>query len=207
MKMLIMLHKSDDFTTLRTYCRERGRSGYFYITNAAFERWLENGVGGFHDRDGYDSLSIYEDQPGIYRINVVWVTDCGGGNVRGYTQSFRIPKPLLLSVVCGETMDATHFYSEPDECRKSSVHLSPAAHRNVAEMPPHIRRAFSKFMRDHFNYVIPSTISVYADGNADFYFYDESPRGICINGGIILSTFDRRHRNGTNFCHRYSMHT
>ena len=207
MNTLIMLHNSEDLTTLRTYNRERGRSGYFHITNAAFERWLDDGVGAFYDRDCYDSLSIYEDQPGIYRINIVWITDSGNGdNIRGYTQTFRVPKPLFDSVVRGEIMDATHIDLQNDR-RKSTVHLSPCAHRNIAEMPSCIRRAFSKFMRDHFDYAVPGQVYVYADGKVDFYFRNESPRGFTINGGIILSIHDRRNRNGTHLCHRYSMHT
>lgn len=207
MNTLIMLHNSEDLTTLRTYNRERGKSGYLHITNAAFKHWLNGGVGAFIDRDCYDSISIYEEQPGIYRVNIVWITDsCNGDNVRGYVQTFRIPKPLFDSVVRGDITDATHFDSQ-GERRKSAVHLSPKAHQSIAEMPSDIRRAFSKFMRDHFDYTIPSQIYIYADGKVDFYFCDESPRGFTINGGIILSTHDRRHRNGTHFCHRYSMHT
>ena len=204
MNTLIRLHNSGDYTLIRTYDRKHGRSRYFYLSNDEICKWLNNGGGYFHDRDCHDYLSIMPADSEDFSLRISWLSE-SYGELSGYIQNLTIPQSLMISVVRGDTVDASYMHQERSRS-KSSVILSERAHRNVAEMPPHIRRAFSKFMRDHFNYAQPSTINIYADGNAVFYFEDDCKK-FSMNGGIVLSTVSRRHRNGTSFCHRYSMHT
>lgn len=204
MNTLIKLRNSEEYTLISTYDRRHHRSHYFYLSNDKFCEWLNGCAGYFHDCDGSDFLTILPDNSADFRLNISWLTE-SYGELSGYIQRLTIPQDLLISVVRGDVSEASYLCSDTGRT-KSKVVLSALAHRNVAEMPTHIRRAFSKFMRDHFDYAVPGRIEVYADGRSDFYFQDTGS-GFNMNGGIILSTVDRRHCNGTNFCHRYSIHT
>ena len=206
MNILVKFRRSDEFIIIKTFDRKHGRSHNFYMTTEHFTAWLMNGIGSFHDRDCMDYLTIYRESDESFYVTLVWLSECSNGDVSGYTQKFSIPKAVLMPLIRSE-IEETSYLANTDMRVRTEVHLSPKAHAIVGEMPPQIRRAFSKFMRSHFRYAKPSCIEIFADGKADFYFRDTCPDGFCMNGGIILSTVDRRYRNGTAYCHRYSMHT
>lgn len=204
--ILIKFRRSDEYILIHTYDRRHGRSHTFYMNANEFAKWLNGGYGYFHDRDCYDYLTIHPDTAHTFYCTMVWLSEYSNGDMHGYTQKFQIPQNVLLSVIRGE-YNETAYLVRKDEKPKVSFDISRSAHRNIAGMPTQIRRAFSKFMRDHFRYTTPSTVEIFADGNADFYFRDLCASGFNMNGGIILSTVDQRYRNGTAFAHRYSMHT
>lgn len=204
--ILVKIRHSEDYTTVRTYDRKHGRSHYFYLSNEGFLEWAENSAGTYCDRDGVDYMSVHFESTGSYYVTLTFLSECSDGSVTGYVQRFSIPNDLMISVARGDVEEISYLANkQPRNVIRFEV--SPGAHNNIANMPEHIRRAFSKFMRDHFHYNAPSTICIYSDGKADFYFRDYCPSGLSISGGIILSTVDRRHHSGTAFAHRYSMHT
>lgn len=204
--ILVKFRRSEEFILIKTYDRQHGRSHHFYMSVETFSAWLMGDVGTFHDRDCLDFLSIHPESPETFYITLAWLSECSNGELNGYVQRFSIPKNVLLPLVRNEITEISYL-AHTGRKPKVEITLSPNAHQNIKDMPPQIRRAFSRFMRDHFKYSEPCRVEIFADGKADFYFRDISPRGFTINGGIILSTVDRRYRNGTNFCHRYSMHT
>lgn len=193
--------ESDNFLRLETYTRRDKRRKRFFADRPGLQKWLKSDLAQkkpFYDRDCNSFLEIFRNQE-KYIFRITWLNHTGIFDVEGSVQKFETPAALLEKAVCEGA--SFRYLVWPNEHRKASIilHCSPAKKLTT----PRLRRAFSKAMRDCFDWR-SDTVHLYDDGGPDFYFTTES--GCPANGGLILHT--------CNICEspkitgvKYSIHT
>ena len=199
--ILIKLSTDDgsEFIGIKTYDRLHGSHGRFLVARSAISQLLQcPNCAVYYDSDCGNFLEIRHADGNLW-TRITWINLYSDGAVKGFQQTFSIPdkviEPLLSSGGNARRL-CTH------SCKPTTIRASPMAAkliRNIAE-DRHLRRAFSKAMRDSFNWQGES-ITLYEDGKYCFYFTTKSGFPKC--GGLILH---EGKRNGYPYVY-YSVHT
>jgi len=187
---------------IRTYSREIGRCGRFLIIRDHLEEWIRSDrQSEFIEMDCGHVLTI-QAKGETLQFTIYWLSKMGN-RISGYEQRFEIPEINIYAALY-LTDGATHHLHIPNRSRtKIESHASHEDMRKILDVPIR-KRAFSKAMRDCFNWR-DKVVHLYADGDADFSFRTNSE--FPIRGGLILHSSFIRTKSGLQPQLKYSIHT
>lgn len=200
-------------TTLTTYNRIWKHRGTLVLDTDDLLQWIEkdgqNYEKGYYDCVCDDNHISIIDGGDYLHVTVAWLDRDIIDGLRGCRQDFRLLKSDILPLLVNydEMTENTTFKTLYIPRRYSTTkidvsHALPTLRRVLAV--PRFRRAFSKAMRDCFQWP-GDIITLYSDGRVDFGFSTAS--GIPEAGGLILRTSTIHQPSGDYQCNRYSVHT
>ena len=196
--VMVALKRDENYVGLKTYARNAGKSGSFYIDANKLSAWLDNeDCAEFWDVDCGNILRITYDREKYSFTVKVWWLPYSPGKVSGvlqlveidaYTFNQALVRTNWTRILCkADTSESVHFI------------WTESANRVLREIQknPQMKRALCKaFAKGALNWR-GSTITMYSDFAEGSFFFREDG-GIC--GGLIL------HR-GTHDSMSYSVHT
>lgn len=200
--ILIHLSVSGNCVGIRTYSKAHGRHGRFLIVRDMLAKCLDGRKHArFIDTDCGHFLRMNIDGD-MCHITVSWLS-VSYGQISGIEQSFDLPLRKLTDAVLHE-QECKHVHIPAESSSKIELHCS---HEKFARIirNKHIRRAFSKAMRDCFHYCGNPTVRLYPDGASGFSFEVDDDLHLC--GGLILHNSTKRIRNREYPRVLFSIHT
>lgn len=197
--VLIRLIPDGECIGIRTYSREIGRRGRFLIIRDALEEWLYgNRERAYYDMDCGDVLCIQLKGNALW-FTIFWLTSWSD-KLEGHAQRFCIPAELVIVALRSEAPTRYLYIPQMNHARVELQNCARVMRDICAEK--HIRRAFSKAMRDCFHWP-GDHVRLYPDGQRSFAFAVQDG----LRGGLVL------HESETNVPHGrcrklyYSVHT
>ncbi len=196
--VMVALKRDENYILLKTYARNAGKSGSFYIDARKLSDWLDNEDSvEFWDMDCGNILRItYNRAKYTFTLKLWWLPSTPGKvsgvlqlvEIDAYTFNQALVRMEWMKVLCkADTSESVHFI------------WTESANRVLREIQknPQMKRALCKaFAKGALNWR-GSTITMYSDFAEGSFFFRED-KGIC--GGLIL------HR-GTHESMSYSVHT
>lgn len=197
--ILVRLIPDGECIGIRTYSREIGQRGRFLIIRDSLEEWLSgNRARAFYDMDCGDILRIQPNGNDLW-FTVFWLSrSCN--KLVGYEQQFCMPVSLVNAALRSEAPTRYLYIPEMNSARIELQNCARVMRDICADT--HIRRAFSKAMRDCFHWE-GDHVCLYPDGRRDFYFTAQD--GLC--GGLILHESETHTPHGQHRKLYYSVHT
>ena len=197
--VLVKLVDSNMFIGVKTYDRAHGSHGRFLISKTALRQLMDAPVGTEkYESDCGDYVKINRLENTLY-FSFAWLNTYGDGSVRGFRQDVTVPlSKIQLILDYSETQ--AHLYIRAKS--KATIKATPEAAKVIRQIASkkNLRRAFSKAMRDCFNWP-GDEITLYPEGAYNFYFATRSGFPKC--GGLILHPDAK---NGHDYIY-YSVHT
>lgn len=199
--IMIKLSVENDsaFMGIKTYDRLHGGRGRFLIERSALSQMLNAPKEAVHyDSDCGNYAEIRHSGDSLW-FRITWLSLYSGGIVKGVQQIFSVPDRTVKSLLANGGK-AKLFYAPAHP--PASIETSQAAAETIRKIAQNrrLRRAFSKAMRDCFNWS-GDHITLRRDGEYSFYFTTRSGFPKC--GGLILHESER---NGYPYVY-YSVHT
>lgn len=195
-----------DFFSLSTYDRIRKRKSRFYISKLGLSSHLNTGTSNAYLEMDLNNLISINDMGSYFAIKIYWVSADCGDSFKGYMQRINVPGDAIR-LIMNDCIQEFKFVYHPMSSKQAKI--VNYAHRTIGRIlrsSLQNKRAFSKAMRDSFNYP-DSTIYLYDDGD-DFYFEDFVNSKYCMNGGLVLHRYDHMCADGIKRpAIRYSVHT
>lgn len=197
--ILLKVSENGECIAISTYDRTHGRRGRFLVVKSQLTEW--DGISTFYDMDCGNLLKMKGDGENI-SMELYWISSSCDGTFHGFTQTLTVSSDLFFDVVyCGTSL---RWLYKPSESGASIDTRSACRTLRMIQGDKAAKRALSKAMRDLFHWH-GDHVTLYNDGNRDFYFSTEG--GWNINGGLILhSDTVRTPRGSFSRCH-YSIHT
>lgn len=187
------------FLGIKTYSREQGKHGRFLLKRELIEELLSGGsIDEITDTD-YGSFVAVRLSNDFFVFRFYWLCEYENQVLKGVRQTFSLPKSAIEALLSGSIVTKNYFYQPMERHAKIDFTAASRTIRNILS-DRHIRRAFSKAMRDSFQW--PGELVVlHNDGGCNFFFTTERALRIC--GGLIL------HEGAKNGypCVYYSTHT
>ena len=197
--VLVKLVDSTLFIGVKTYDRAHGGHGRFMISKTTLRQLLDAPIGeSQYESDCGDYVKIIRLKDSLH-FSFAWLSTFSNGNVSGFRQDITVPLSKV-QLVLDSSETQKHLYIPVKHSAR--IEASPVAAkmiRRIAE-DKRLRRAFSKAMRDCFNWP-GDHITLHKDGKYSFYFTTESGFPKC--GGLILHEGER---DGHPYIY-YSVHT
>ena len=200
--ILINISVSENCVGIRTYSKTHGRHGRFLIVRDMLAKCLDGRKRArFIDTDCGHFLRMHIDGD-ICHITISWLS-VSYGHISGIEQSFDLPLRKLSDAVFNG-QECRHVHIPDESAAKIELHCS---HEQFARIirNRHIRRAFSKAMRDCFHYRGNPAVRLYPDGTNGFYFELDDDLPLC--GGLILHNSTKRILNREYPQVLFSIHT
>ena len=197
--ILVKLVDSNMFIGVKTYDRAHGSHGRFLISKTALRQLMDAPVGTEkYESDCGDYVKINRLENALY-FSFAWLNTYGDGSVRGFRQDVTVPLSKIR-LVLDYSEKQTHLYIRAKF--EATITATPEAAKVIQTIASkkNLRRAFSKAMRDCFNWP-GDEITLYPDGAYNFYFATRSDFPKC--GGLILHPDAK---NGHDYIY-YSVHT
>ena len=184
--ILLKIRECGEFIEFQTIDKAHGASQRFLASKRGLSKLWDGEL--FLETDLHNVMKASE-YNGCTHIKFWWVREKWNREIEGYMQTFMVantdicaafdnPEPVKLLV--------------DNEYKPCKICITDAAQAEIGQLSHDKQRALRKFMRDAFRWK-DSEVTIYRDGNRDFFFREEG--GIC--GGIIWSEYS----------HTYSMHT
>ena len=198
--VMVKLVDSNMFVGVKTYDRTHGSHGRFLISKTTLQQLLDAPIGeSRYESDCGDYVKITRLKD-VLHFSFTWLNTYGDGSVRGFRQDVTIPLLKVARSALDFSEVQKHLYIPRKP--KAMIKASSDAAKVIREITnkKELRRAFSKAMRDCFNWP-GEKITLSKDGKHSFYFTTESGFPKC--GGLIL-------HEGEHGCHPYiyySVHT
>lgn len=200
--VLVKGQPSEELLALTTYSRAHGHHGRFFVSVPRLRAWLEDEEGGlFFDTDCGDFLMIRRKHVG-YCMTIYWLSTAGNGHVQGICQHLELTeqqmlmllgdKPFRLLIM--EQRGTTHV---DGGCAVKTL--------KTIQTDKLMRRAFSRAMKNCFQWGGNETVRLYSDGPNSFFFRTKSGFPAC--GGLILQETKVRTPNGSFPKMYYGVHT
>ena len=197
--VLVRLIPDGECIGIRTFSREIGRRGRFLIIRSSLEEWLcGNRKRAYYDMDCGNILRIRADGHALL-FTIFWLAS-RGNRLEGHAQQFCIPAELVIAALRSEAPARYLYVPQMSHARIELQNCARVMRDICAEK--HIRRAFSKAMRDCFHWP-GDHVRLYPDVRRDFYFTAQD--GLC--GGLILHESETHAPHGQYRKLYYSVHT
>lgn len=178
-----------EFIRLRTYSRIRGLSRTFIIERKKLACALEGQSVVDADIDGF--IEAYQQRANKITLVLYWLfRNTSNDDITGYMQLMHVPVDVLKHVIQAEDGVTVKYLYMYDQRRKAIIHADGATKTiRQIQSDKRIKRAFSKALRDHFDWSDDDTVYLFSDGLYDIYFACEG----CwpIHGGLILHHYQR----------------
>ena len=198
--VMVKLVDSNLFVGVKTYDRAHGSHGRFLISKTTLQQLLDAPIGeSRYESDCGDYVKITRLKDTLL-FSFAWLNTYGDGNVRGFRQDVTIPLLKVARSALDFSEVQKHLYAPLKP--KATIKASPDAAKVIREIANNkkLRRAFSKAMRDCFNWP-GDEITLYKDSAYNFYFTTKSGFPKC--GGLILHPGTK----DGHFSIYYSVHT
>ena len=195
--ILVRMDMNDDFVAIRTFDRDHGRRGRFFIGEQTIRTALAAERKVITERDIGSYADVWRDGSNL-RIYFTWLSTGHRDEVYGFHQTIRIPEVRIRALLHSHVPQTLLSASPNDTARIDARQAGKTIRRILAN--PDVRRAFRKAMRDCFQWQ-DEVITLFCDGEYDFYFTTRSGCPKC--GGLILH---EGNRNGHPHVY-YSVHT
>ena len=199
LSVLVKLTDANMFIGVKTYDRKHGSHGRFMITKTTLRQLMDAPIGTEkYESDCGDYVKISRLKDSLY-FSFAWLNTYGDNSVRGFRQDVTVPLSKIQLILDTSEMQK-HLYIRANS--KATIKATPEATKVIQRIAnkKDPRRAFSKAMRDCFNWP-GDEITLYPDGAYNFYFTTRSGFPKC--GGLILHPDAK---NG-HACIYYSVHT
>lgn len=203
LKSHVLVHLQSNGSTIgiRTYSRAIGRHGRFLICCDCLKEWLESKrERDFFDMDCGHVLRIRSMGESL-QFTFYWLSQWGN-TLNGHEQQFCIPAENIRTALNQETV-LRYLYIPRCGKAKIELHVRHETMQGIIESPRK-RRAFTKAMRDCFNWQ-DEVVRLYPDWGDSFYFTTRS--GFPANGGLILHESTVRSDGSSYRKQYYSVHT
>lgn len=185
------------FIGINTYDRKHGKHERFLVYQETLEQMLTPSANSRREEDCGHYLTISRLKDALH-FRITWLNSYSDSSVNGFQQDFLIPI-LLVGAMLEEERSITYLYSPPPGGARIAARPAAKTISRIAE-DKRLRRAFSKAMRDCFNWP-GEKITLYPDGKYSFFFTTAS--GFPKNGGLVLHEGEK---NGRRYVY-YSVHT
>lgn len=182
MNTLVKLETYGQFIRIRPYDRKHRGNWGFLVDADRLSAHINAGFPyTYTERDGLNFITISSIGEN-FSIRIDWIQPGYASEFSGYYQDFEVPQELVCRILRREVSFVKHL---SNNSRKPTriVNRANRTLRRIADNPLMLR-AFSKAMRDHFNYD-GDTVYLYDDGGNSFYFVDECNGRTYMNGGLI----------------------
>lgn len=201
--ILVKAETTGECLAITTFDRLHGHRGRFLICRESLEAWMEDPRGrSFYDTDCGHFLQLRQDGD-YYVVAIAWLSEYGDSDLRGFQQRFTLPMdPLFNLLMCGGAAIRWLSTGRRGTTTIDSSHVEAVIRKLCADR--HKRRAFSKAMRDFYQWG-DEIVTLYPDGGSSFYFTTKS--GYPQNGGLILHESVVQTRHGKLPKLYYSVHT
>lgn len=198
----LTLARDDCFIRIRTYDRTHGPSHCFIIHKDKVASVLDGQS--VVDSDCGSFAEMFE-RDGQVTLMLWWLSVSVNGNVTGYKQMLSIPLRLLSQILTASDGTAIKYLYRYIRRRKATIHSGKANKiLKRIQVDKHLLRAFSKAVRDHFDWA-DDVVDLYCDGQEDFFFTTSSGFPAC--GGLILHRSTVNTRAGQKPKVYYGVHT
>lgn len=188
-----------DFIGIKTYDHIHRSCGRFLFARDTISQILDKPSGATHcDADCGHYAEIQRIGDHLW-FRITWLNLYSDGTVKGFRQMFAVPLRTIRSLlISGKQAKLLYIPVHAP----ASIQASPLASETIRKFAHNkrIRRAFSKAMRDCFNWP-GDLVMLHRDGEYSFYFTTRS--GIPRCGGLILH---ESRKNGYPYIY-YSVHT
>lgn len=180
--ILVKLECNNAYFGIRTFDRTHGRKGRYLIVVSRLKEILSTDASDVALDTDYPNIAVFQHRDGLLKVKLLWLTLLHNNDVIGFIQRIDIPDSLVSAVVNDHKPKS--FLMKPHD-RSSHIDTQGSAStiRNVLKSK-YQRRAFSKAMRDSFQWGDEEVVTLTSDGKDDFYFTTKS--GYPKNGGLIL---------------------
>ena len=195
----VELSYDDAFVGIRTYDRVHGARGRFLLScRTIIEAMFDADHRILYETDCGHFAEVWRQDENL-TVRITWLSESSGSEVWGFRQTLVIPREQLKQLF--SQMGRIKYLNKP-RINTAKIVVSESAARTIQKIlaNKYARRAFSKAMRNNFNWS-DEVVTLYNDGGYSFYFTTKS--GCPKNGGLILH--DGEH-NGHPYVH-YSIHT
>ena len=175
----------------------------FYCSHDAFMQWLNEGKNTYLEMDCGHLLkaNLFNEQ---LILEFYWLSRSSDNKLQGQVDTIYMLKNELLSALEekheGAVLSYDHRLDKP--ARFDFTHAGRTL-RSVL-LSPRKRRALSKLLAVRNGSYTNDVMTVYSEGQHDFYFINTMSNGRSYNGGIILH--EGRATDG-HPCVYYSIHT
>ena len=195
----VELSHDGDFIGIRTYDRIHGARGRFLLSrHTIIDVMFDSTHKVLYETDCGHFAEVWRQNEDL-AVRLTWLSESSGGEVWGFRQTLVIPSERLKQLF--SQIGRIRFLYKP-RVKTTEIVVSESAARTIRRIleDKYTRRAFSKAMRNNFNWS-DEVVTLYNDGGYSFYFTTRS--GCPKNGGLILHDGER---NGHPYVH-YSIHT
>lgn len=201
-RTLIKLSAYEDAIAIRTISRNNHARHRFYISKAEWKVLESDRKLIVKDLESFAVLHYFDpkDEKEYVSMVIYWLQSDSDDNMDGWKETVCLPYDAIRKLIAGECEEIKVLSIQERTFPKLEFHSSKNLKAVVTN--PIVRKKFSRFVRDHFNWPSSKIIMIYDDFIPySFGFREESKSGWSINGGIILHGQDNMKQAS------YSMHT
>ena len=179
--MLKVSNNSGKFVEMRTYSRELGRKGRFYVQVEDLINWIANPQSMFMDADCGSFLRMWNTHGStgkeLFCLEFTWLRECGHV-IGGYRQCIRIDADAFRNAI--QQKGEMALLDVQGGICDGIVEVTESARAEAAHLNKRQRRAFCKAVYK-VQYPQECTL-ICADGKKDFFFRCASG----MVGGLVL---------------------
>lgn len=194
-RIMLKVSNGGKFVEMRTYSRELGRKGRFYVQVEDLKNWIANPQSMFMDSDCGSFLRMWNTHGAngkeLFCLEFTWLRECGHV-IGGYRQVVRIDADAFRNAI--QQKGEIALLDVQGGICDGIVEVTESARAEAAHLNKRQRRAFCKALY-RVQYPQECTL-ICADGRRDFFFRCASG----MVGGLVLHT----ERNGGLY---YGVHT
>lgn len=197
--VLVKFRTTEHFICIRTRTRRRSSPYSFDLSRERFAELEDAGSLVVRDGHSFAVFSLIDDRTKI-RIEITWLSPCGGEAVKGFTQAVVLDYATLTRHVADSLEEDgpaawSMLYVDRTRDRARLDFGSEGARRTIRKIlsVPVLRHKLTRAVRDNFQWPNDgdTVIRFYADCDPYSFFFREyanDREGIC--GGLILHRYD-----------------
>ena len=204
--VLYKLGRSGGLISISTISRMCGRKGRFLIVADDLKSWFTGDrKNPFIDTDCGNYLKITSCGNDTFNVRITWLNNSSVGRTSGFNQDFTVQwADIHILLYIQEVHPISQLHVNHSD-RQAKIRLY---HTCKIPTDKHGRRAFSKAMRDNFQYGRDDVVILYPDGDNSYYFQNYSGGDRMLAGGLVAHSGIYRALNGREYPKvTYSVHT
>ena len=167
---------------IKTYSREHGRHGRFLLKRELVEKLLSDSNAEEVIDTDCGSFVVIRPNGDSLIFQFDWLYEQANQIHKGLRQTFTLPRSAIKDLLSGGIVTKSFLYQPPARSANVDHRRAGRTIRRILS-DKHTKRAFSKAMRDAFQWPGEQVV-LHNDGGCNFFFTTERTFAIC--GGLIL---------------------